>query len=274
LIQFRGDRLPARVAFVATDLSREVPVLGHPFSIYFLDVASGAASKKIDLGAEGAYQLAWSKDGALLAQACTFSGMVRIWQLSDFHLVYSAKAESGVVIQVHWGGPPGGEVLGWLSAFGDLRFWKIGEDSMAAVNQLKGSQIRAFSWSPDGKLLTLALQNSSTCSPSDCFTGTQVYDPIGRRSVNRTPYRGTGIPGLPEAIEWSPDGESIAALTSGGALVILNRLGRLIRVIQAPGNWAVCSMAWNPVAPIVAASSLEEILYFANPKTGSLARFK
>jgi WD40 repeat protein len=246
------------VAFVAQD------------SLYLLDLASGAASKKLSLGC-GAYELACSRDGALLAQACTMSGYVRIWRLLDSQPVYGERASKGVVIHVHWSGITPNETLGWLSAFGELRFWNVsGPDSMKAVTR-DGSNIRDFAWSPDGRLLALALAPSLSCSGAGCFNGIQVYDTSGKGVLSR--FRPSEFEPL-EAIAWSPNGASIAALNTGKTLFILNGQAQVVRRIQLPSPMTVGAVAWNPVKDSIVASNIGGEVYIVNSKTGSVARFK
>lgn len=102
--------------------------------------------------------------------------------------------------------------------------------------------VLSASWSPDGRRLA-AVFMPQCCTQIPSLV---LMDPEGTNMVDITP---TGPPFIVDAVEWSPDGSSLALVTGNifaGSIFISDTLGTSFEAVVVTSNSGVRSAAWSP----------------------------
>jgi TolB protein len=151
-----------------------------------------------------------------------------------------------------------------------MRYAEAGRVGIGLVNAdggklsvLEGDPLR-LAWSPDGKLLAVALRNPRA-QPA---IGTEVYVMRADGSDRHLVARGTDF-------AWSPDGTRLAVAETGRIILHDPQTGQDIgRLPLAPG--AVAEMTWSPdgslIALTAAASGTGRDVYVVRSDSGALIR--
>jgi len=129
-------------------------------SIKIWDVASGQEARSLGEGPNGAYRLALSPDGTLLATAGTGNNPIRIWELASGRVLQTLTGHKDTVDSLAFS--PDGKLLASASNDVTIKVWDVasGRELRSLTGHTRGVQSVAFS--PDGATLASTAQDETT----------------------------------------------------------------------------------------------------------------
>jgi WD40 repeat protein len=191
------------------------------------DVATGKSIAKLEGHTGTVSDVAWSKDGKLLATASADKS-VRVWDATGNALRTLAEHE-GAVQCVAWAD---NKTLASGSADKTVRVWHADADDSKAVRKHKGA-VTAVAWTKDGKSLA-----SGDAQRAVLVGGTAEADKVN--SVTATE--------AVAALAWAPNGKSLAVGTDNGNVEVYAPAGgKLLQSYERTGTPpGVTALAWAP----------------------------
>jgi WD40 repeat protein len=156
--------------------------------------------KRAPAGDNGIVDLAFSRDGKLLASA-GFDGNARVWEVASDDEILTLPAQA-FVLSVAFS--PDGNLLASSGSDGTVKVWDV--SSGAEVQSLAGhlGAVLSVAFSPDGRLLATA-GFDNTARLWDVSTGREVLELTGHTL------------GLTDAA-FSPDGTQLATSSNDGTV--------------------------------------------------------
>jgi WD40 repeat protein len=168
-------------------------------SIKLWRVADGSSIRVIPVGHSYLFDLAFSRDGQLIAAGVEKS--VRVWRVSDGALLRTLAASSGMANRVAF--TPDGQFIIASLQDGSIRKWNLSDGSEVRVTFLQNHDdfVHSMTFSPDGQYLALGLSLGSIefwrASDFQRFRAIQAH------------HRGAGT--LTGNLAFSGDGQLIAS---------------------------------------------------------------
>jgi WD40 repeat protein/serine/threonine protein kinase len=183
--------------------------------LWNLDGTSGPSLEGHD---GGVLCVAWNSDGTRLATAGD-DGTVRTWT-AEGALDRTLGGHNGPVSCVDW--HPNGDRLASVGYYDScLLIWKLDSAESTVVESAHKGPIRQVAWRPDGKAVaTLGWEDETL----------RLWDEQG------APGPSVEVPYNASAIDWTTDGDRLAASAYDGTIRIWNSEGELDRVLLHLGQ--------------------------------------
>jgi WD40 repeat protein len=171
----------------------------------------------------------WRPDGEVLA-TLDQEGLVRLWKENPFVQIFFSPARAPVNDAEL---SPDGEILVVANDKG-ISLWRQDQNHkwLSVENDFTLGIVHSVSWSPDGRLLALAADDSLIILNRD---GTQNKILQDKRINN-------GV----LSVNWRPDGRAIVSGDGNSKVTIWDSDNKLILAQFNCGDWAQ-SVYWNPV---------------------------
>lgn len=265
---------------------------------------------QILLSGDSATSLAWSPDGQMLAIGSS-NNKVNLWDIQNNKIRRSIQLNSNIVSLI-WS--PDSTLIAsgtWTeNKEPSVILWDADTGDAVQAIGIPTQRLRALSWSPDGKVISIGLEENTILfwniendvadildfqddeilslewSPSGGFlaAGLQdgtvaVIDSSTHELLDRLIYSPNGM-GYIAGIAWSPDGTSLASAfcdfeSSPSAtchLVVWDPTNGQYRQVFQSGDYDVTSVDWSPSGRYIASAYLSGDVTLYNSQTGALAR--
>jgi WD40 repeat protein len=154
--------------------------------------------------------VAWSPDGQFIASGAA-DQTVQIWQAHTAvqNLVY--RGHTGMITAAAWS--PDGSAIASASADKSVQVWQAATGKLICAFRKHTAEVTSVAWSPDGKYLVSG-STDKTVQVWHATTGEvlYVYSGYNTDAAIKNPSQGV-LPDLIYAVNWSRNGQWIAALT-------------------------------------------------------------
>ena len=181
--------------------------------IYLVDTGSGAALGSIETGSPIS-AVAFSPDGAQIAAALA-DATVGVWHIDSGEEIHRLSGHELVVSDVEFSAD--GATLASSSADTTVRLWDAASGEALHTLQAHIDYVIKLSFSPDGARLASASSaiGIATSDRTEENNTVQIWDVASGENILTIPPEG---PGYYRDVEFSPDGQTLAASTWSSAL--------------------------------------------------------
>jgi WD40 repeat protein/serine/threonine protein kinase len=203
------------------------------------DAESGAATQTINAQAGSVSAVAYSPDGKTLASGDA-DGSVKLWDAATGDAIRNLPGHTDRVLTISWSPDSSSIVAG--GADDTITTWLANDPNSLTVLKGHSADVVSVAWSPDGKTIASAGDDKRV----------RLWDSTSHR-LRRTIG---GFPQFVVAVGWSPQSSELAVGGWDGAVTLMNREGKNRKILRGHTDH-VLSVAFSPIAPLVASSSAD-----------------
>ncbi len=217
-------------------------------------------------------QLAWAPDGEILAAAS--GDTVQLWDRKSGQLMHtivlpSSKFAVPSVDVIAWSpiantlavGTEGNTILLIDGATGEQLHAMVGPVPSSSAFY---SHVKSITWSPDGKLLASSCEERFDVQPSSMDGVITIWDiTTGKQAREiRIPGDKGNAAHVYYTLTWSPDGHTLASVSSGGVLRLWDgTTGKILHELGENILYSVGLIEWSPDGQTLAVANMDMQLW-------------
>jgi WD40 repeat protein/transcriptional regulator with XRE-family HTH domain len=228
---FYGRTAPVRALAFSPD-SSALSTAYEDGGMQTLDVTTGQCIRIWHGFACTVSDVAWSPNSAHIASGGS-DKLVTIWDVAQHVPLHLLRGHKAIIWGVAWS--PDGRWLASCSEDNTIRIWDVAKAASERVitdAALVDAQLFATAWSPDGARLAVATHRQ----------GVFVYD-LHTQILQR--IERSAAPPRIRCVEWSPDGQYLAASGEGGHILVWNSSDYSLCATLEGQRGMVTAIAWT-----------------------------
>ena len=223
-------------------------------TVVVINSTTGAQVARLFAHNGTANSVAWSPSGSFLATSGS-DGLVQVFSTSGYSAVTNLTL-AGNLSTVRFS--PDSSLIAAGSSTGNVSVWWTSNWTQAKVFNASNRSVNSLAFDPTGTLLVVGAAANSTNET------VAVFDALGGARTLTLP----GITYPVRAVDWSPDGATIAAAGNGTNLYMWNATGGSLVSNQVAHTSSITAVAFSPDSLRVASGGLDRLIHTWSVATG------